>query len=203
MDRRVTEWIRAGRRRLNLSQAALAQRANVAQTTISKWELGKSEPSYAELARLEVIFGTKNPLGARLGAAVEPAMVPVMGYVGANQAIDVLAANALEAIEAPPGAPVGAQCVIVRGASLPPFKPGSALLFWAWSSDPAAFLGELCPVELQDGSLFAREIGRGRTPGLWTLKAAFGNGKLRDVAVARVALIEMMWRPADLDCPQL
>lgn len=194
----VGDWIRdqrAKRTPPNNTQLWLAEQMGVAQTTISKWEKGKSEVSRDELARLELVLGSSFP--TEKNATLRQALtlrVPVMGYVRARQAIEKATPDGLEYIEAPPGTPEGSRAVIIRGLSLPPFNDGTALIFWAFATDPAIFLGELCWVHLTDGTEHVRTIARGSAPGTWSLLRGPGEPPMRDVEVAELAPIEMTVR---------
>jgi len=195
---KVGDWIAAQRQKRRPpenTQKWLGEQVGVAQTTISKWEKGKSDVSREELARLEDVFGTTyaadkfSPL-----AVAQPLRLPVMGIVRARQLVEQAPLDALEYIAAPPGTPEGARCLIVRGASFPPHKDGTALVFWAFVEDPAAFLGELCFVRLLDGAEYVREIARGDTPKTWTLISPVGEPTIRNVEIECAALIEMTVR---------
>ncbi len=50
-------WIQEGRKRLGLSQAALAARVNSNQAYVSQWETGKRMPSPSEMAALKALLG--------------------------------------------------------------------------------------------------------------------------------------------------
>lgn len=192
---RLHEWIRSGRLKLGISQGALGDRMGVTQSAISKWELGKSEPSRLETARLEQVFGASAPAVNEVTFfTVSSVPVPVMGYVGRNQAA-VVQADGSESIELPPGCPPDAKALIVRGNNLPPFKDGTAILYWTWSENPAAFLGELCVVETSDGAVYVREIARSSRQDRWNLISPVGAGALIvDVQIKRAALVEATYR---------
>src|ERR1043165_7763466 len=101
------EWIRRERRKRpppENTQAWLADKMGVAQTTISKWERGPdhggSEVSREEQARLEETFGTTYASDKKSdNAREEPLRVPVMGQVRAHQAVDKAGSTELEYIE--------------------------------------------------------------------------------------------------------
>lgn len=194
----VGHWIRSERLKRvppENSQAWVGAQMGVAQTTVSKWETEKSDVSREELRRLEEIFGsTYQAVKTTPHGLIVPLWLPVMGNIVARQAVVKVAPEALEYIVAPPGTPDGAKCLVVRGASFPPYKDGTAFVFWAFATDPAAFLGELCFVRLVSGEEYVREIGRGSRPHTWTLTGSMGEAALRDVAIDEVALIEIIVR---------
>ncbi len=53
----IDSWIRNGRKRLGLSQAALAQRVGTSQAYVSQWETGRRVPADAEMDRLRALLG--------------------------------------------------------------------------------------------------------------------------------------------------
>ena len=53
----IAGWLREKRAALDISQAALARRARVSQTTVSNWERGQAVPDEVQLQSLRVAFG--------------------------------------------------------------------------------------------------------------------------------------------------
>lgn len=73
------------RKRLGLSQAALAEKLGVEQPTVQRWEKGKREPDLAQLISLANVLGVEP--GALLSGAVSAAVGPrlfVKGEVAAG-----------------------------------------------------------------------------------------------------------------------
>jgi transcriptional regulator with XRE-family HTH domain len=93
--------IRVLRKSLGLSQASFAKRVGVDQSNVSRWENG-AQPDDAHIVRLAELAG-RHPAAFRYGRIPEtgseppPAMVPVVGYVGAGQEIFALDDHALGA----------------------------------------------------------------------------------------------------------
>jgi transcriptional regulator with XRE-family HTH domain len=54
----IAAWIRRARRGSGLSQAELAARFGLAQSSVSQWEKGVTQPSTAHLLRLFQMFPT-------------------------------------------------------------------------------------------------------------------------------------------------
>lgn len=52
----IADWIRAARRAAGLAQAELAGRFGLAQSSVSQWEKGVTQPSTAHLLRLLQMF---------------------------------------------------------------------------------------------------------------------------------------------------
>lgn len=191
---KVGAWIRANRLKLGITQAQLGARIGLGQTTISKWERHLSEPSLAELDRLGYIFSDTFHNEKEIPGRENAQYVPVMGHLGVAQRVVLSAETELEYIKPPPGAPKEARCVLVNGNNFPPFKHGTALLFWAWTSNPAVYLGELCLVKLADGAVYVRTIELGAKAGLWTLAGPPGEAPICDIEIAECALIEQTFR---------
>ena len=55
-DLELSAWIRAARRRAGLSQAELAAQLGLAQSSVSQWEKGVTQPSTRHLLRLLQMF---------------------------------------------------------------------------------------------------------------------------------------------------
>jgi type I restriction enzyme M protein len=66
-------WIRDGRKRLELSQAELAERVKVNQGYVSQWETGKRMPSPAEMGLLKAILGPATASASATVPAPRPA----------------------------------------------------------------------------------------------------------------------------------
>jgi len=129
--------------------------------------------------------------------AAEAHKVRLMGYVGAGQAIETLAGNEpFELVDAPPGAPDGAEAAIVRGGSMYPLlRDGFMLVWWRWTPDPSPHIGELCVCKLLDNSMVVKIIEPGTKRGLFTLQSlAAGFEPLRDVRLAGVSPVEIIYR---------
>lgn len=185
--------IAAFRRARRWSQATLAKLVNVAQTTISKWEKDKSEPSRDEklrlLAALQVSYSDLEPLAA----LQKRRKVPLMGYVGAGQALEYSTSSGLlEEIDCPIDVPEGATALRVRGDSMRPFlKSGSVLIFWREGLDPADFLGELCVVHTESGAAYVKYVERGSTPDTWTL-TSLNAEPIRDARLSKIYIVDVM-----------
>jgi transcriptional regulator with XRE-family HTH domain len=57
-DLALAAWIRAARRAAGLSQAELAEQLGLAQSSVSQWERGGTQPSTSHLLRLLQMFPT-------------------------------------------------------------------------------------------------------------------------------------------------
>jgi type I restriction enzyme M protein len=87
------EWIKAGRQRLGLNQAALAAKVSANQSYVSLWEKGTREPSAAQVAALATLFGTPAPTGtaqaslslASAPPSAEPSGSPTAQAISADE----------------------------------------------------------------------------------------------------------------------
>lgn len=185
--------IAAYRKARGWTQATLASLVNVAQTTISKWERGGSEPTRDEklrlLAALQINYSDLEPLAA----LQKRRKVPLMGYVGAGQALDFSTSSGLlEQIDCPIDVPEGAIALRVRGDSMRPLlKSGAVLIFWREGLDPADFLGELCVAHIENGGAFVKYVERGSAPNTWTL-TSLNAEPIRDVQLSKIYIVDVM-----------
>ncbi len=175
-DLELAARIRALRRALGLSQAALAELVGVDQSNVSRWESGAipDDPHIRRMAELAEV----HPAQFRYGeAAVEtdehgstrPAeTVAVVGYVGAGQEVfsydDHALGGGLEEVSAPEG--VGEASIVamrVRGDSMHPMRDGW-LLFYRREDHGVSddCLNRLCIVKVADeGPILVKELRRG------------------------------------------
>jgi phage repressor protein C with HTH and peptisase S24 domain len=103
-------------------------------------------------------------------------MALVKGYVGAGAEVmpvdDVPAADRLDEVEAPFGAPEGVVAVIIRGDSMYPRYMDGERLFYVRDDRPAAeFLGKECIVQVADGACLLKILRRGTRPGTFNLES--------------------------------
>lgn len=92
--------------------------------------------------------------------------VPIVGYVGAGAEIspvdDHFLGSGLDEIEAPPGTPPNAVCVLVRGDSMyPRYFDGERLFYIRDERAPEELIGRECVVRLTDGRMFVKILRRG------------------------------------------
>ena len=185
--------IAAFRRARRYSQTTLAKLVNVAQTTISKWETDKSEPSRDEklrlLAALQVSYSDLEPLATLR----KRRRILLMGYVGAGQALEYSTSSGLlEEIDCPIDVPEGATALRVRGDSMRPLlKAGSVLIFWREGIDPTDFIGELCVAHVEEGGAYVKYVERGALPDTWTL-TSLNAEPIRDVRLSKIYIVDVM-----------
>lgn len=89
-----------------------------------------------------------------------------LGYVGAGaevRPIDDHAQGAgLEEVDVPPGVPINAALVIVKGDSMyPRYFDGEMLFYVKEDRDPGELVGRECVVSLKDGRMFVKMLRSG------------------------------------------
>ncbi len=193
----VGERIKRYREQKQRSQAWLAERVGVRQHTISGWENGRTEPSRKDVGRISQALGVDISTLELGDDAPEAHKVRLMGYVGAGQAVEPLPGDApFELIDAPPGAPDGAEAAIVRGGSMYPLlRDGFMLVWWRWTPDPSPHVGELCICKTAAGGYLVKIVEASAKRGRYNLVSlAAGYAPERDVILEAVAPIEIIYR---------
>jgi transcriptional regulator with XRE-family HTH domain len=153
----IGKRIKEAREAARVSQAALAGMINQAQTTISSWERGRTEPSREDVAR---IADALHLSAADLeGGNIASDPVAVVGYVGAG-AVAVLFSEGqgpFDYVEPPRQRAPSTVGLGVRGVSLgPAFDNG-----WVFYDDVRSPVtedlhGRLCVVGLTDGRVLVK-----------------------------------------------
>lgn len=148
---------------MGLSQLQLAERVGTAQTTISSWERGRTEPSRADVMRVASAIGIPtSQLELHDQKSSGPRMVPLVGYVGAGAVAHYYAAGGGdmgEMIEAPPGSSDRTVCAEIRGDSLGPLFE-NWLIFYDDVRTPVTpdLFGRLCVVGLPDDRILVKKL---------------------------------------------
>src|ERR1700759_1242961 len=192
----IGQRIKVAREGQGFSQGRLAIAINTAQTTISSWERGRTEPTREDVAKVARALGL---MPADLEQA-ETSGLPIVGYVGAASEFfgfdDHVQGAGLDEIDRPPGVPERAVAVIVRGDSgYPAIREGMVLVYWNRLEDPSDVVGEDCFVRLKDGRTLVKLLERGTSPGLWTLVSINTSvAPIRDVEIEWAAPIEIRLR---------
>ncbi len=176
----IGERIRQARRGAGQSQAWLAEKVGQAQTTISSWETGRTEPSREDVARiaraLNVEVGVLE-LGDQAQGA-RPRGYPHIGKVGAggagDYADDYALGEASDYIDPLPGMPIDQEIVVldVEGESMAPAVfDGDLAFFGPVRKDVDALLNKRVMARLADGRKFFKILKRGTAAGLYTLRS--------------------------------
>lgn len=189
----IADRIAAARRQKGWSQQRLAQALGAAQTTVSSWERGRTEPSRDDARR--VAQALEIPL-ARLELDRSDAreQVPVVGYVAAGAHAHYYAEGQgnFDEVPAPEDASPATVAVEIRGESLGSFF-NEWLVFYDDVREPVTpdLIGRLCVVGLADGRILIKKIKRSQSPGLYHLLSQTEEPIL-DVEVLWAARVKSM-----------
>ena len=186
-DRNIAmgERIRRARKSLNLTQQDFAERLQVTQPTVHRWEKGFYDPDEGALQRLSAMTDLP-PAWFRYGdeaVAQTRRSIAIAGHVGAGGEISIGdGITSGETIEAPVCEAMSAVAVIVRGDGLYPLYQDGDVIFYAreGNEDEAAFLGRECVVKLLKGPTVLRRVMRGSQRGSYLLLS--GNASPMDNA---------------------
>ena len=187
----IGERIRQARKAGGKSQAWLADKVAQAQTTISSWETGRTEPSREDAARIARALGIEVGVLELGGLAAVARGYPHIGKVGAggsgDYADDYAQGEAFAYIEPLPGMPVDQEIIVldVEGDSMvPAVFDGDLAFFGPVRKDVEALLGKRVMARLADGRKFFKILKRGTQPGLYTLRSL--NPATPDIEDVRV-----------------
>ena len=108
--------------------------------------------------------------------ALKPNTASAVGYVGGGAEVfpidDYPVGDGMEEIEIPPGVPVNAVLVIVRGDSMRPrYFDGEYLFYLRDQRPPSELVGRECVVKLQDGRAFVKVLRNGSRKGRFNLES--------------------------------
>ena len=170
----IGERIAAARGAKGWSQIKLAKEVGAAQTTISSWERGRTEPTREDVQRVASVLdvpvahlefeGSSNPEKFRT--------VPVVGYVGAAAVAHYYGSGqgGLDEVPAPQNATANTVAAEIRGESLGPLLDGW-LVYWDEVRTPPTedMIGRLCVVGLPDDRVLVKQLQASRTPGCFHL----------------------------------
>jgi transcriptional regulator with XRE-family HTH domain len=165
--------IKEARESRGLSQTKLAGKIHSAQTTISSWETGRTEPTRDDVVRIaDALDWDIAQLELPSAPVIGRGVVPLVGYVGAGAAAHYYASadEGLGEVEAPEDATPQTVAVEIRGESL-------GALFESWlvyyddvrSPVTPDLYNRLCVVGLPDGRVLVKRIRKARTEGLFHL----------------------------------
>jgi hypothetical protein len=107
-----------------------------------------------------------------------PVKVKPIGYIGAGAEVHPIDDHALgagfefEEIDLPPGVPLDAILVMVRGDSMyPRYYDGEKLFYLRDARPPDELIGKECVIKLADGRMYVKRLRRGSGNGLFRLES--------------------------------
>lgn len=171
----IAERISAARRLAGWSQQRLARAVGAAQTTVSSWERGRTEPTRDDVrriaaaldlpvARLELDGLDRAPSGREAA--------PLVGFVSAGSRAHFFAdgQGPFDEVPAPEGSNDRTVAVEIRGDSLGSFF-NEWLVYYDDVRAPVTpdLIGRLCVVGVADGRVLIKKIKSSQTPGLYHL----------------------------------
>ncbi|KAB2656294.1 helix-turn-helix domain-containing protein [Brucella tritici] len=170
------------------TQTKFGDAVGVSQSTVNRWLKG-TEPEGAHRDRINEIFLSEFPDEG------ETRTVPLIGRIGAGQAVYPLEDGGYDEVEAPLDAHPDTVAAEVIGDSMFPVFQDRWLIFWSRQLPPAELINKLCVVHLEDGRRLVKTLRVGSEPGLWTL-SSFNASDIVDVPVTWAAPIDWI-KPRD------
>lgn len=171
------------------SQEKLSRAVGAAQTTVSSWERGRTEPSRDDVARIAAALGVGLEV-LELGGRT----VPLVGFVGAGAEAHYYAdgQGPFDQAPAPDDSTRRTVAVEVKGTSLGPLFDGW-LIYYDDVRSPVTpdLIGRLCVVGLPDGRILVKRLRPAKTPGLFHLESNIEPTML-DQEVAWAARVKSM-----------
>lgn len=179
------------------SQSKLAGEVGQAQTTISSWERGRTEPTREDVQRIAAalrIDAASLEVGETDTTAPDVRMVRVVGYVGAGDAAHFYdtAQGPFDEVPAPQNATKDTVAAEVRGPSIGRNFDGW-LVFYDEVRNPVTEdqHGELCVVGLPDGRVLVKWLKAAKSPGVFHLISET-EGPMNDEEVSWAARVTSM-----------
>lgn len=121
--------------------------------------------------------------------------VPLKGYVGAGSQVHALDTDAIDSIDAPPGADADDVAFEIRGGSMAPFREGGVILATPVEAVDSV-LFRLAVVDLDDGTRWFKQVVPSAEQGRHTLVSlATGAEPMRDVRIVAAARFHIYIEP--------
>jgi len=194
----IADRIALARRQRGWSQQRLARAVGAAQTTVSSWERGRTEPGREDVRRIaEALDVPLAELELDRADRVDnggSGQAPLVGFVSAGSRAHFFAdgQGPFGHVRAPDGATESTVAVEIRGESLGPFF-NEWLVYYDDRREPVTpdLYGQLCVVGLADGRVLIKKLKPSQTPGLYHLLSQTEEPIL-DVAVDWAARVRSM-----------
>ncbi len=164
------------------SQEQLADRIGTTFQKISKLERGERKLS------LQWMMDISKALGCSISDLIsEPALVKLVGYVGAGAEIfpvDISGDEIIDEVDVPPGiSPDQVVAVKVRGDSMyPAYREGDILYYHRKCDYDESYLRRECIVKVKDGAAYVKILTRGSKVGTFTL-TSYNSPPIEDVQI--------------------
>lgn len=182
------------RKGAGLPQWKLAELVGTAQTTVSSWERGRTEPTRDDVQRVATALGVgpaQLEFDDPAAGDAEPT-VPVVGYVGAGSVAHYYASGQgeLDRVPAPKNAKAETVAAEVRGVSLGPVLDGW-LVYWDEVRNPVTpdLIGKLCVVGLPNDQVLVKEIQSAGSAGRFHLISNSNEAPIFDQEVLWAAKV--------------
>jgi len=195
----IADRIALARKQRGWSQQRLAEAVGAAQTTVSSWERGRTEPGREDVRRIADSLGVpvaelELDSADRAGDNGGPGAAPLVGFVSAGSRAHFFAdgQGPFGHVRAPDGATESTVAVEIRGDSLGPFF-NEWLVYYDDRREPVTpdLHGHLCVVGLADGRVLIKKLKPSQTAGLYHLLSQTEEPIL-DVAVDWAARVRSM-----------
>ncbi|MEP9370482.1 XRE family transcriptional regulator [Mesorhizobium sp. KR1-2] len=186
-----TDWgkrLRARMEAKGLSMRTLSMAAGLGNTFVRDMLERSRVPSIDKFAKIAKVLDTTvaDLLGEQPDAQ---RFVPLMGYVGAGQAVYPIDDGGGEMAEAPPEASESTVAVRIKGDSMLPAFEDGWLLYYSRHLPPHEMINRRCVVQLADGRILVKTIRRGAAQDVWTLTST-NAADIEDVVVEWAAPID-------------
>lgn len=164
----LSEWLREALEETGIKQAALARELtdrlgrSIDRAAVNKMLTGGRAIQGDELLEIERITRHSAP---------KVIAVPLLGKVGAGQAVFAIDDGGDDTVPAPAEAKPGTVAVEVDGDSMYPAYETGTILYYSKLMSPADLVNKRCVVRLADGRMFVKVLRRGSTDRTWTLQS--------------------------------
>ncbi|MBL4802816.1 MAG: helix-turn-helix transcriptional regulator [Emcibacter sp.] len=177
------------------SVAEFARHSGVPKDSIHKYiKNGVNQPRGDTLDRLAVSLDV-DLLWLKEGMIGSSHYIPVVGYVGAGGEFlpfdDHAKGGGIDEVLAPPEMTEKAVAVQVRGDSMYPVYQEGDILFYTRNGEATNIeqcIGKECVVQVSDGAIYIKILGKGSEPGLFTL-SSFNHPPIVDITIEWAAKV--------------
>lgn len=173
------------------TQAKVAERLGVSQSTINRWTKGTAP----EGDHRDALADLYNEV---YGFTPANDMMPVRGKIIENQTIRWLDRSDQAWTPKPPTAFKSLNAVEVASDTMLPYFMQRSIIYYGDATTPADGVGDIVVAEMKDGRYVVRKLLRGRSESHWTLTIPSAS-EMTDVEIETVHPIEwvkpFVWDP--------